>query len=867
MPGAALAQGQSWGAAPAQQPPRVTDSQIIAMIDEGMTALNAGDLPLAYDRFTTANDITFKSDDFGLTAKHLPNLALARYAMKTEDWGELGRFSASVATALDVEGYRDHPYRIEAMAFQGVVAYLDDRLNEAELILRAALAATEGRPELAIVNDLAHYYLANTAFQVQAPDATALRQSYLEAPAVPGSWVKAGEVALLFYVDVFVARGQGDSPAALMMLYEEFLDLVDGHADIDPQMMSFYRGFLGLLQFEAGENEKALETFRVRHEFLMENGPIDDDFLFNVQRLAMTRRNLGDIAGAYDFLAQMMEFARTYLPGSGIYAIFEKDMGDFQVALGHPGLAQPHYRRAYAILRQTRPTSDPEVLAVRPLIDLDDPGIDGYAHADELRAVADLALELAGDGVPLLTQFFQGRYLNLDAQLGLLNAQGQGGDPLFLTNRALFFGLMGYRDRALRDLEAAGAALGHGTAMLDLVELVARAWGAEADPGAAQGAVDRLLARLDDLDPARRSAALALIAYRDYRLEDTPAVLAGIDRWQAQAPAGETGVWHLFASAIIVELAASQLDPSRAAPLADAFEAAMAGAPDLSLLRDYGRMVAIANAPDTLGSADVEVELGGLLRRMQARLPRHHGLIALTEFALGNAFQWRGELDRALVWLDRATTTLRSHPFHDTDTLAFVLSEQSRLLIELGRTDQAALIAREAYEMVDPQTGRPNPVSTIVSNFAYAILSRTEDHRRVAEIYARHLDDPVYADRIPPLAKVRQLIAYANELMDFAPWDKVRAVLERAEASMPDNGFDIRGWQASLDWSRAIAEYRFDQADYGFARMRASNATLAQVQEDLRAAGITEVSRGPELRNRAAWTALIGWDYAQTLPQ
>src|SRR5690606_23159370 len=154
-------------------------------------------------------------------------LALARYAMVVGDWPELGRFAASVATALELEGYRDHPYRIEAMTFQGLAAYLDNRLNEADLLLRAALAASEGRAELAITRALAQFYLAATAYQLSSPDASEIRRAYLDSGPVPGSYVSVEDVAFMYYVEMFASRAEGGDPAFLAADYAGFLDGLD----------------------------------------------------------------------------------------------------------------------------------------------------------------------------------------------------------------------------------------------------------------------------------------------------------------------------------------------------------------------------------------------------------------------------------------------------------------------------------------------------------------------------------------------------------------------------------------------------------------------------------------------------------------
>jgi len=853
-PAPVLAQSQGWGAAPQAQAPAgqtFGDADILRLVDDGMIYLGSGDLETAYARFTLANDITFGDGDLGVLATHLPNLALARYNMVVENWPEMGRFAASVATALDVEEYRDHPYRIEAMAFQGVAAYVDNRMNEADLILRATLAATEGRPELAIARDLAHFTLAATAAQLSAPDATEIRRAYLDAPGVQDGYVTAAQIAFMYYAEMFYSRAEGVDPGELAADYAAFLDGATTALSLDPMEMSTYRGYLGLLQSEAGQHDNAVAAFEERHAFLLQNDLIDGEFMMNAERLAMTRHNMGETRRALDFLVETMAFAKARGLEAEVYAVFEQDMGIFQDALNEPELAQAHFRRAYAIMRETRAMTDRQVLVLRPLIDITDPGFVDFALADELRAAA-RPLTLARDGTTILTDFFQSGYLLLDDRLARAGQGLDADDPVLLLNRALFLALIGQQDAALADLAALG---GDDPALGDLIELVARVWGADAAPAAAAEALARLEARFAILTPAQQSAYLALSVFQAFRLENMARARTLYERWRAvdDAQPDRGDPWHRFAAAMMIEAGMALLPPERADALWAQHERDTAILPPLPLLHDYARVMYLANAPEGLLTPGIVVELSGILRRMQDRLPRYHALISVTEFTLSREAQQRGRLEDALAWMDRTATTLRGHPFHSTDGLAFVLSEQSRLMMRMGRIDQAALMAREAYEMIDTRTGRASYVGVIVSNFTAALYARTQDSERAATILASNLDDPVYAARILPEMRAAQLIDYAGLVGEYGEWDEVRAAFDKAEAIFTrDDDFDRRGWLLRLNYMRAIEEYRFDIGDYGYARIRRANDLAAAMSRE-------------DTYNRATWTAAIGWDYAQTL--
>lgn len=865
------AQGKGWAVAPpVQETARVTDADVIGWIDAGMAHLRDGDLDAAYDLFRLAEDNSEDSDDFSLPVFFLSNLAMARLYMTEESWEELSIYAASVATGMDVDGYRDHPYRIEAMTFQGLVAYRDDRLNEADLILRAAYGATEGREDLAMVRDLALFYLALTAYHLGAPDAEPLRRAYFDQLFGLGGWVTGREIAFLYYMDVLELRSQGMAPDEMVQFYSEFVDGLAASGDgIPPVEMSLYRGLLGLLNSDAGNHQAAFALFRERHAYLLENGPYDDDFLFSAQQVVVTQANLGDPGAAYEFLQENIAFAREVGLVSEVYAVLERELGTLQQELGHPDLAQEHFRQAYALLRESRRLTDPEVVALRDLIDTADPGIAGFAFADELRSPGVAPLQLADDGGTLLAQFFEGGYLLAGERLVELDGlrDPDADDPVALLNWALLFALAGLQDAALDDLAAARATMPD---QADLVELVARVWGADAAPELAKPAIDRLEARIDRLSPAQRSAYLALAAFQALRLQDETRARSLIERWQqvAAAQPDRGDPWHRFAGAIIVDAATLVLLPDRADAIWQAFQRDMDSLPPLPLLRDYARLMHLAYAPDGLAAPGAVVELSGLLRRFRERLPPYHILVFITEYNLSNAFEWQGDMEQALTWMDRTATTLRAQPSPNIDTLAFALSEQARLMLMLGRVDQATLIAREAYEMIDTRTSRAGFAGRIVGTFADALFQRTEDHDRVAALYARHLGDPAYADRIAPETRAQQLMAYSSLMAENGTWDQVRDALDEAEAILVrDDGFDRRGFLAQLHFNRAVAEYRFDVGDYGFARIRRSNDIAAALRDGLAASGRATGVLAEALLNQATWTALIGWDYAQTLPE
>src|SRR5690606_17946098 len=236
-------------------------------------------------------------------------------------------------------------------------------------------------------------------------------------------------------------------------------------------------------------------------------------------------------------------------------------------------------------------------------IDLNDPGFAGFALADELRATSQAPLILLADGTSLLSEFFQAGYLKLEDRLWQSGEANGADTPVHRLNRALYLALLGQRDAALVDLEAMRAA---DPDMADLVELVARVWGADDAAEEAGGAVARLEARFADLPPPRQSACLALAVFQAYRLEDLERVRALSDRWlvvDAALP-DRADPWHRMASAMMIEVGMAILSPDTADRLWEGFQRDTATLPALPLLRDYGRLMYLANAPDALAAPD-----------------------------------------------------------------------------------------------------------------------------------------------------------------------------------------------------------------------------------------------------------------------
>lgn len=110
------------------------------------------------------------------------------------------------------------------------------------------------------------------------------------------------------------------------------------------------------------------------------------------------------------------------------------------------------------------------------------------------------------------------------------------------------------------------------------------------------------------------------------------------------------------------------------------------------------------------------------------------------------------------------------------------------------------------------------------------------------------------------------LASYTAMLVNTGGLDEVRAVVERAEALIPEDFNDWRPIRSQLAWNRAIAEYWSDAPGAGFEMMRRSNDLYFDWLDDMLASGATDEIVQQNAHDRATWEAAIAWDYAQTLP-
>lgn len=856
----------------------LSEDEVLDLADAGLDLAEAGYRTAGYRLLERANDVTYNGD-YPLLTDHYPNLAFARYHYILENWSELQRFAASVASALDREESENHPYRIEATIFQGVALYENGRTGEAEVLLRGAMTDSAGIEEMADLHELAHYYLSRAATANDTPDASQLRESFM-AGFTGENLVTNGQALFLFYLSLNAAIRADEDPVALVEQSTQLIELADTVEGIDPVYRSFYRGNHGRLLYEARLYDEARAFFEERRDFLAGRDLFGSDYAVNAVRLGNALARTEGVDPARDAMLDDLALLREH-GQSEDWAVADV-LG--QIAYTYrwqndEATAQDYLRQAYAELRRSRRVTDDRVKFYAALIDPEDPGMAGFPLAAELGRVDETAYELKSSGEDTIRMFLEGNYAGLERLLDAYAREGKDQSPEYLVNLATYKAMVGDYEESQEALAEArrkartslGSAIAANAPVFDLVELIAKVWGTVHLADKAEGAIARLAAREDTLSPGQLSLYLAFRALSKYQSGHEAGLRADIQRWMEAQPderAAPPDVLEQWAYALMCEMIYVQFGAEEGDLWMDRMLGwiAMARGGELSLVRDTMELTRTFSSPTLFTSDLATSQMSGLASAILDQIPADHMLGAATQFNVANAFWNRNMFDEALYWMQRATDTWRANPYHRRDTLSFLVSRQASLMMQNGQADVAATLAREAYDMVDIHEARGDLIAGVIMTYAYAVRMRNSNAEMGGAILKRHIEDEAFMRRIPPRDTAQLHQSYADMLANYAPLDEVLHQLDLAEAALPDDNLDWRPDLSQIAFTRAIAIYWSEDHVNAWREIQRANDIKAAWRRDTIGDGDGEDVSAVDVQNRAAWEALIGWDYAQTLP-
>lgn len=864
------------GAAGAQQAQRPDLAQrVITRLDEGQARLLAGELDWALRLFDEANDLTFGTAGLDPLILLRPNLYQARYYKEVGDWRNVEEFAGWVVSGLDVEATRAHPFRIEAQFLLALAMAFQQRFTEAEPLLRRVVELASTTPGMRRVTEEAVFALAETVSALGSEEAWELRDiaigTWYEGHPVP--LTKRNYLEFLQYED---ARAAGLTADDLLPFVRDFIARIEAAPDTPESDYWTYSGFFGLLLTDAGEYAEAEPILEARLDYMRANGIRGTTLFHAIENLAAVRLGLyGPEAAMALFDTWMPQAEALGVPPQDIGLLTEV-VGLYQQEFGRRDEAQASFRAAYLWLRQALPRSDENALRVAARIDPDDPALEAYSLRHEVAADRFPEFRLDARGTDVLRMVFEGGWRGVERHLQELRDAGRGTSVLFHVNEALFLALIGEYDGAMAALDTAREtsatsldfAVRPDAPIFDLVEAVARLWATGHEAAGARAPLDRLLDRPDHLTEGEWSATLALDAYLAFRMGDRDAVEEALYYWyDYYQPGYAVTPWDILAGLLAFETAFWGVGEEDALWLMQALEDDLAQFPTLGLARALLELSHYMGSETAFFADDAVIRIGAIAQQLATDLPPNHPATVAAEHLMATALSWRGRSDEALDWLIRAGDRLRGNPYRTPDELAGLLSEQANTLMFLDRYDTALVLAREAFETVDPHTGDPTVAAHVLDTLARALAFRQGDSAEAAALLARTLDDPAFFDRLPLAERIALLTTQAVVVAETGSIEEVRAVIRRAEALIGEN---IAGWEtdlAELAWVRADAEAQGGDAAGAFAAMRLSNDFYFDWARAVLASGGGEAVVTLDTRDRAMREAALAWDYAKTLPE
>jgi len=860
----------------AQDPATPEDiAWINAALERARELIKDGDMDGAYNVIVRANDYTFERDFSGHAEKWLPNFQFAKFYRHDArlNWSEVERFAGSVSVGLDTPQYRDRPERIEAMLLLGEALMESNRRAEAEPILEGALRESLGVWGLERVHIRAAYSLAEVKSLLVRSDAQAARARAFEF-YTSGGPILDYEYAFLRYLELDAQRSAPDYRSRLEMITQRamsFSAYLEGDADIGAGDRSFYRGYIGLALFDNREFEQALALWRERESFLEARAEFGREYFLSGQRIAGAMIALERYDEANQTLQRYIDKATEHAyPEHHIIGLLYRDQGHIASRLGNSALAQLLFRKAYATTRRVRAANDIDVLALRALIDLEDEGIGSFAFAQELGGQSDTPFEMHTDARDVARLFLEGNYIALQFALEDQDLN----DPVVLLNRAMASAFLGDYD-GMKSLLKAGRAhvqnqvqsgLPANTPFFDLVEVLGTAWGTSHRTHEAEGPIARLAARQDSLSPSERSLFLALALMKDFQEGFEPLVQEGLKRWQAQFdPERAPTHWDVFAMMLVAEIGFTYLPSDEIEPLYAQFTRLLAQRDELVLAREYVEFVRYLNGVGYAESDEGLAAMGALVSTMRPRVPETHMLQASTQFGFANALWTRERYDEAFTAMKSAAEYYQANPYHRNDTLAFLLSQQSLLLVIQGKKELGLAIARETYEEMDFSHARSDLALAVISNYVYA-LRNFGDNEAAAKIARAHVADRDFMNGLLFNEAVDLLINLGAAEAALGNEDAARRALIEAEAVVPKGLLTAQLALSRVSYQRGWLESWSGNLGLGFEYASQSSRLYHDYRAELaRRQTSGEVSQHSEGAFLVSEEARMGWDFAQAL--
>ncbi len=860
--------------APVPAQTSISEAEFVDLNRQGIALLQAGDVATAQDLLWRANELANLENSYSNDALRYHNIGMMRMYLAIGESANAIFFAARQVAEMESNGLQDHPLKLETSLLHGRALWQQDDYQQAAPILLKTYDELVRRGGMEQLEIEALYYFIRTArhlnYEGLADYFAAFYTAYPQTDALGDS-----DFVRVLYLHIEWGKEQGADADWILHSTQSLYEVTMAAKDLDAAFIVSLLGAHGDNLLDAGEFAAALPFLQDYHEALTAEAQFQIAYYSNALSLVQALRMTSGYNDALDILDEVYATATRENADATTRSVLLVQRGFYAEQSGRDD-AQQSYLDSYFFARQENQIDDGFVLRIKARIDLSNPAVEDFSLRHELLGTPPPDVILTADGSVALDFFFRGKYAEFEGILAAKSLQTTDQPVVSDLNAALHYALIG-DFIASRDLIASlrnsiptlpDEGVAQDDPILDIIEILALSVMTEIDRQDAVAPLERLASVYDALPLTQKRLFLALQAKSQFSLDQEAAGKQSVLEYQAlPEPEGEWTEWDLLADILIQNNLWLALPDSERKAAFEAARVRITNNSHLALFVSWARLVQFNNTAGADRRETALQEIGRFLGTFTQTLPEGHTFISTSEVAMARALQAQGRNEEALAWLDRAIESVTATPAGRKDIVALLISEKASSLTWMGRTEEAYVVAKTAYEMLSGIDAQPNIAAGVIERYVSIANYYLQDAERVAAILRPNLDDAEFMKRLDTATQFMLLHLYAGLLANFAPASEALTALRAAEVAL---GNDMTQWTTS----RSHALFTSARIKYWDRDFVGAYADIL-LSTDLYFDWVEEaIGNDPQAGNTgvdqhaislANHEAAIGWDLAQSL--
>lgn len=861
----------------AQDDDAMTPKQVIEATDVAIKLIRIGDLDEALDILQPINDITHNSETLTGLAKHYPNLGYAIYYAQKENWDETIRFATSVATRLDTDEFRNHIYRQTANLYYAIALQGLSKDREAVTVLRALVSHKK-------IDDLvripALFWLAKLSLVLDQEDKFENAKRYFTVELHSDDLTIPPLERVRFRYN-YIRRINAENKVSDDVLEEYargMITLVNDTPSLTEHQTQFYRGFAGVMLFNAGVRDEGMEMQWALYNYLIERKWVDLDLMNHALVMIKSLYQSQGPQSAYDFATDFT--AKTEIKVTRVesfkFAQLQRSLAILSKQLKNKDRAQNHYRNAYALAREKRDKDDLYVLKIKKQIDPKSPGFEEFEFKAEIITSNIPLFELLPDTSTTLAAVYQGKYILARETLARASSIKKSDPALYYLNAAAIDAVLNELDDMETNLEQFSKFHRNDTpsqvpsesVMPHLIRLIAYTYISNHDEISAQSALLQLEQMKERLNPTELQLFLALkAAYHsntDALIEHDAAISEWIEYTQTRDIENFLDLFsHIVALDFIFNAQPIEIDTALART-----EKFLNENPQYTYANSVFLLLKDTLNPFDRFQTNALSELGSLQNAFESFLPAGHPSISRVRFELAEASLTNSNFKDALFWYGKTLDALYANKFDRDDTKSYIVSRQAFALWYMGRAQEAIQFARSAYDLaLKNDNKRVGLFSTVLQTYVAILAHENNDYDQAIKILKFHIDDPEFFEKLPAYSQFGLIRDLANYMVNVAENTAVIAQYDIAERILENVNFDARRDFANIRLEKSKQHYWNKRLPEAFRDINVASEQFFAWRTDIINNGDVDPSNVDlnSAQTIVLFKAAIGWEYAQTL--